>query len=150
MKALIQRVSSARVSVDGRETGSIGKGLCILVGIADDDTSLDTDYLVSKILGLRIFADEACKFNLSVTDTGGGLLLVSQFTLLADTRKGRRPSFTGAAAPRQAEDLFNQFVTKCRASGLKTETGLFQAYMQVEIINDGPVTIMIDSKDKQP
>ena len=148
MKALIQRVSSASVTVDGNKVGSIGRGLCVFLGVASGDTSVDTDYLANKLLNLRIFADEAGKFNHSVTDVNGELLLVSQFTLIADTRKGRRPSFTQAASPDEAENLFNAFITKCRLSGLKTEGGRFQAYMQVEINNDGPVTIMLDSKER--
>lgn len=148
MKALAQRVSSARVVVDEVVTGSIKKGLCVLVGIADGDTEEDIEYLVNKLLNLRIFADENDKFNFSVKDIGGELLLVSQFTLMADTRKGRRPSFTQAAQPEEAERLFEVFVGRCRNSGLKTETGHFQAMMQVHIVNEGPVTIMLDSKEK--
>ena len=148
MKALAQRVSSARVVVDEVITGSIKSGLCILVGVADGDTEEDVDYLVNKLLNLRIFADENDKFNFSVKDIGGELLLVSQFTLMADTRKGRRPSFTQAAQPEEAERLFEVFVGRCRNSGLKTETGRFQAMMQVHIVNEGPVTIMLDSKEK--
>ncbi|MDD5604998.1 MAG: D-aminoacyl-tRNA deacylase [Dehalococcoidales bacterium] len=148
MKALIQRVSSARVVVEDEATGSIVNGLCILVGVAEGDTEEDADYLANKLLNLRIFADASGKFNFSVTDIQGELLLVSQFTLMADTRKGRRPCFTQAAPPEQAETLFNVFVDKCRVSGLKTETGRFQAMMQVHLVNEGPVTIMLDSKDR--
>ncbi len=147
MKALLQRVSSAAVTVEGREVGRIGPGLCVLVGVAAGDSEKDIDYLVSKLVGLRIFADEAGKFNLSLLDVKGEMLLVSQFTLLADTRHGRRPGFTDAAPPEIAEKLFNLFVEKARATGLKVATGRFQAYMQVEIVNDGPVTIMLDSRD---
>lgn len=148
MKALIQRVSSAEVVIDGATAGSIGQGLCVLAGIADGDCEEDIDYLASKMLNLRIFADDSGKFNFSVQDIKGELLLVSQFTLLADTRKGRRPSFTRAAAPQEAERLFDLFVNKCRYSGLKTETGRFQAMMQVHIVNEGPVTIMLDSRER--
>ncbi|MFC1991261.1 D-aminoacyl-tRNA deacylase [Chloroflexota bacterium] len=146
MKALLQRVTGASVSVDGEEVGRIGRGLVIFVGVADGDKESDVQYLVGKMVNLRIFADEEGRFNLSALDIQGELLLVSQFTLLADTRKGRRPSFTGAAPPAQAEALFEQFVEQTRASGLKVETGRFQQYMQVEIQNDGPVTILLDSR----
>ncbi|MBN1369923.1 MAG: D-tyrosyl-tRNA(Tyr) deacylase [Dehalococcoidaceae bacterium] len=148
MKALVQRVSSASVRVDGETVGAIGRGLCVLVGVAAGDTQEDIDYLVNKLVNLRIFADETGKFNLSIIDNGGQLLLISQFTLLADTRKGRRPSFTGAAPPEEAEALFNKFVQACRQSDVKTETGRFQAMMLVEINNDGPVTVMLDSREK--
>ena len=147
MKALLQRVSSASVSIEGTEVGRIGPGLCVLVGVADGDTEKDVDYLVSKLVELRIFADEAGKFNLSLMDVKGELLLVSQFTLLADTRHGRRPGFTDAAPPQEAERLFNLFIEKARATGLRVATGRFQAYMDVEIHNGGPVTIMLDSRD---
>jgi D-tyrosyl-tRNA(Tyr) deacylase len=148
VKALLQRVTRALVSVAGEVTGSIGPGLVVLVGVADGDTEEDAQYLVRKITGLRIFSDENGKFNLSLEDVGGELLLVSQFTLLADARKGRRPSFTGAAPPETAEELFDYFVREAGASGLKTATGQFQEYMQVEIHNDGPVTLMLDSRDR--
>ncbi len=146
MKALLQRVSKASVSVAGEEVGRIGKGLVVFLGVADGDTEKDAQYLIQKIINLRIFADAAEKFNLSALDIGGELLLVSQFTLLADTRKGRRPSFIGAAPPEQAEKLFDYFVGLARGSGLKVATGRFQQYMQVEIHNDGPVTVMLDSR----
>jgi len=148
VKALLQRVTSASVSVGGEVVGSIGRGLVVLVGVAGGDSDKDIQYLARKIVNLRIFADQEDKFNLSALDIKGELLLVSQFTLLADTRKGRRPSFTGAAPPPQAEELFQQFVDAVRASGLRVATGRFQQYMQLEIHNDGPVTIMLDSKDK--
>ena len=148
MKALLQRVTGASVSVEGEVVGAIGRGLVVLVGVAGGDGDKDIQYLARKIVNLRIFADEEDKFNLSALDIGGELLLVSQFTLLADTRKGRRPSFTGAAPPPQAEALFQQFVDEVRASGLKVATGRFQQYMQLEIYNDGPVTVMLDSRDK--
>jgi len=148
MKALLQRVTAARVNVDGEEVGRIGRGLVVFIGVADGDTKKDIDYLVQKIANLRIFSDDDGRFNLSALDIGGELLLVSQFTLLAGTRKGRRPSFTAAAPPDKAEELFNEFVEKARSTGLKVACGRFQQYMQVEIHNDGPVTIILDSRDK--
>ena len=148
MKALLQRVTGASVSVAGEVVGRIGQGLVVFVGVASGDTEKDVQFLVQKTVNLRIFADEAGKFNLSALDIKGGLLLVSQFTLLADTRKGRRPSFVEAAPPAQAEELFEQFVEQARATGLRVETGRFQQYMQVEIHNDGPVTILLDSRGK--
>ena len=148
MKALLQRVTRASVSIDNEEVGRIGQGLVVFLGVANGDTEKDAQYLVQKIVNLRIFADEEGKFNLSALDINAELLLVSEFTLLADTRKGRRPSFTDAAPPVQAEELFDYFVEQTRATGLKVETGRFQAYMQVEIRNDGPVTIMLDSREK--
>jgi len=148
VKALLQRVSGATVSVAGEVVGSIGQGLVVFVGVANGDTEKDAQYLAEKTVSLRIFGDEEGKLNLSVLDIKGELLLVSQFTLLADTRKGRRPSFIEAAPPAQAEELFGQFVEQVRATGLKVETGRFQQYMQVEIRNDGPVTILLDSRGK--
>ncbi|HUT67443.1 MAG TPA: D-aminoacyl-tRNA deacylase [Dehalococcoidales bacterium] len=148
MKALLQRVSRASVSVAGEEVGRIGLGLVVFLGVADGDTERDAQYLIQKIINLRIFADAEEKFNLSALDIKGELLLVSQFTLLADTRKGRRPSFIEAAPPEQAGELFNYFVGLARESGLEVATGRFQQYMQVEIHNDGPVTVMLDSRDK--
>ena len=148
MKVLLQRVNEASVTVNGELVGKIGKGLTVFVGVAVGDTQEDVQYLIKKIIELRIFADAEGKFNLSIIDIKGELLLVSQFTLLANTRKGRRPSFTDAALPDMAETLFNQFVEQLKASGLKVETGKFQQHMQVEINNDGPVTIMIDSRER--
>ena len=148
MKALLQRVTGAQVSVDGEVVGNIGHGLVVLVGVAAGDTETDVQYLAQKTVDLRIFTDESGKFNLSVLDIHGELLLVSQFTLLASTRKGRRPSFTEAAPPAEAEELFQQFVDRIKATDLKVETGRFQQYMQVEIHNDGPVTVLLDSRDK--
>ena len=148
MKALVQRVSHASVTVDGEVVGKIGSGLVVLIGVAAEDTEKDVSYLVDRVAQLRIFSDDAGKFNISALETGGEMLLISQFTLLADTRKGRRPSFTEAAPPQQAESLFNLFVERMRSTGLKVETGRFQAHMLVEIHNDGPVTIMLDSKEK--
>jgi D-tyrosyl-tRNA(Tyr) deacylase len=146
MKVLVQRVSRASVTVGGEIVGRIGLGLVGLVGVAQGDTEEDARYLVEKTVNLRIFPDEAGKFNRSLVDVGGGLLLVSQFTLISDTRKGRRPSFIEAAGPGEAEALFNRFVDLARATGLKVETGQFQQHMLVEIHNDGPVTILLDSK----
>jgi len=148
VKALLQRVSKASVSVAGEEVGKIGRGLVVLLGVANGDTEKDAQYLVPKIINLRIFTDAQDKFNLSALDVKGDLLLVSQFTLLADTRKGRRPSFVEAAPPEPAEALFNYAVGLARESGLKVATGRFQQHMQVEIHNDGPVTVMLDSREK--
>ncbi len=148
MKALLQRVTGASVSVAGETVGRIGQGLVVFVGVANGDTEKDAQYLAKKAVSLRIFSDGEGKFNLSALDVKGELLVVSQFTLLADVRKGRRPSFVGAAPPAQAEALFEQFVKEARATGLKVETGRFQQYMQVEIYNDGPVTILLDSREK--
>ena len=148
MKALLQRVTGAAVSVEEKVVGKIGHGLVVFVGVANGDTTEDIRYLTRKIVELRIFDDAEGKFNLSVLDVKGELLLVSQFTLLATTRKGRRPGFTDAAVPGVAETLFNQFVEQTRAVGLKVETGRFQTHMLVEIHNDGPVTIFIDSRER--
>ncbi len=148
MKALLQRVIRASVAVDGEEVGRIGQGLVVLIGVAQGDTEKDAEYIISKTVNLRIFADAQSKFNLSALDTGGELLLVSQFTLLGDTRKGRRPSFDRAAGPAEAERLFNYCVKLARDSGLKVATGRFQEHMLVEIHNDGPVTVMVDSREK--
>ena len=148
MKALLQRVTGASVSIADEVVGRIGRGLVVFVGVANGDTEKDAQYLAQKTVSLRIFSDEAGKFNLSALDIKGELLVVSQFTLLADTRKGRRPSFIEAAPLVQAEELFERFVRQARATGLKVETGRFQQYMQVEIHNDGPVTILLDSRDK--
>ncbi len=149
MKALLQRVTGASVSVASEVVGRIGQGLVVFVGVADGDTEKEARYLAQRTVNLRIFADEEGKFNLSVLDIKGELLVVSQFTLLADTRKGRRPSFVEAAPPAQAEELIEQFVGEVHTTGLKVETGRFQQYMQVEIHNNGPVTILLDSKDKK-
>jgi len=148
VKALLQRVSGASVSIADEEVGRIGRGLVVFLGVANGDAERDAQYLVLKIINLRIFSDAEGRFNLSALDIKGDLLLVSQFTLLADTRKGRRPSFIEAAPPAQAEELFEYFVEQARATGLKVATGRFQQYMQVEICNDGPVTVLLDSRDK--
>ena len=150
MKALLQRASKASVTVDGEVVGRIGNGLVILLGVAAGDTERDAKYLAEKILGLRIFGDSEGKFNFSVSDLKGELLAVSQFTLIADTKKGRRPSFTEAAPPDEAAALFEKFVSYLRESNLKVETGRFQAHMLVDIQNNGPVTIMLDSREKFP
>jgi len=148
MKVLLQRVSGASVSIADEEVGRIGPGLVVFLGVANGDTQKDAQYLAQKVAGLRIFSDADGKFNLSALDIGGELLLVSQFTLLADTRKGRRPSFIEAAPPDQAEELFEYFVEQAHATGLRVATGRFQQHMRVEIHNDGPVTIMLDSRGK--
>jgi len=148
VKVLLQRVTRASVSVGDEVVGRIGQGLVIFVGVASGDTEKDAQYLAQKTVSLRIFSDEEGRFNLSALDIKGELLVVSQFTLLANTRKGRRPSFIEAAPPAQAEEIFERFVEQARATGLRVETGRFQQYMQVEIHNDGPVTILLDSKGK--
>jgi D-tyrosyl-tRNA(Tyr) deacylase len=148
VKAFLQRVTSASVSVSGKVVGEINRGLVVFVGVASEDTERDAQYLAQKTANLRIFADEQGRFNLSALDVNGELLVVSQFTLLADTKKGRRPSFANAAPPEPAEGLFEEFVAAVRDTGLKVETGRFQQYMQVKIVNDGPVTILLDTKDK--
>jgi D-tyrosyl-tRNA(Tyr) deacylase len=148
VKALIQRVTRAQVSVEDEVLGRISGGLVALVGVAAGDDMADVDYLVNKIVNLRIFADADSKFNLSLLDVKGDLLLISQFTLFADTRKGRRPSFMDAAPPDVAEAIFNQFVEESRKTGVNVETGKFQTHMLVELVNDGPVTILMDSVDR--
>jgi len=146
MRILLQRVNSASVKIADSVVGEINEGLLCFVGIADDDDSDDIDYIVSKTLGLRIFNNEDGKFDFSVQDVCGDLLVVSQFTLYANTQKGKRPSFTNAMPPMKASSLFDETVQKFRASGLRVETGQFQEEMEVSLANDGPVTIMIDSK----
>jgi len=148
VKALLQRVTEASVSVGGEVVGRIGRGLVVLLGVAAGDTEKDAQYLAQKTVNLRIFPDEEGRFNLSTQDINGELLVISQFTLLADTRKGRRPSFIEAAPPEEAKKLFSHFVEQVQVTGLKVETGRFQAHMLVEIHNDGPVTIQLDSRDK--
>ena len=150
MKALLQRVSQASVSVAGKVVGEIGSGLVVFLGISRGDTELDARYLAEKTVSLRIFSDSEGRFNLSAIDIRGELLVVSQFTLLSDTRKGKRPSFTQAAPPQEAEALFEKFLSYLRSSGLKVESGMFKQHMLVKIHNDGPVTIMLDSKEKHP
>jgi D-tyrosyl-tRNA(Tyr) deacylase len=145
---VIQRVKEAHVTVSGTTTGAIGKGLVVLIGIAITDTSEDGYYLLGKLLGLRIFPDEAGKMNRDITESGGALLLISQFTLYGDCRKGRRPSFARAAPPDQAEALYEHFVRAARSGPVPVETGVFQAEMEVHLVNDGPVTILLDSDDR--
>ncbi|AZA86958.1 D-tyrosyl-tRNA(Tyr) deacylase [Chryseobacterium shandongense] len=148
MKVIIQRVSESHVKVDGNIVGEIGKGLMLLVGIDENDTETDADWLVQKILNLRIFGDENGKLNLSVQDIKGEILCISQFTLIADYKKGNRPSFIKAAKPDKAIPLFDYFKQEISKSGLKTESGIFGADMKVSLINDGPVTIVMDSVTK--
>jgi D-tyrosyl-tRNA(Tyr) deacylase len=146
MKAVIQRVKSARVSIDGETKGEIDQGLVVFLGVGKEDGPQDVDYLASKISGLRIFPDPSGKFDRSVTDVGGKVLVVSQFTLYGDCRRGRRPSFTDAAPPEVAEGLYNHFIQRISQEGLPIESGTFQAMMEVHLINDGPVTILLDSQ----
>ena len=146
MRAVVQRVSSGSVEVEGQVITAIGKGLLVLLGVAQGDTARDADSLADKIAGLRIFEDKVGKMNLSAQEVGAALLVVSQFTLLGDCRKGRRPSFTEAAPPEQAERLYQVFVARLRQTGLPVETGVFQAKMQVHLVNDGPVTLILDTK----
>lgn len=145
MRAVVQRVTRAEVQVSSHVTGSIKVGLLILLGIEHEDTEQDAEYLVRKISGLRIFNDDAGKMNRSIREIGGALLVVSQFTLYGDCRKGMRPSFDRAARPEQAKRLYEHFVAQARASGIPTETGIFQANMQVTLTNDGPVTLICES-----
>lgn len=146
MRAVVQRVNKAQVEVNDEIVGKIDKGLLIFLGVGKDDTKEDLEYLADKILGLRIFQDQAYKMNLSVQDIEGELLVVSQFTLYGDVRKGRRPSFTDSAPPKLAEDLYKRFIARLKQSGLKIEQGIFGADMKIDLINDGPVTILLDSK----
>lgn len=148
MKIVIQRVSEASVKVDGKIAGEIGKGLMLLTGIDENDEKADADWLVQKVLNLRIFGDEDDKLNLSVKDISGEILCISQFTLIADYKKGNRPSFIKAAKPDKAIPLFDYFKEEIAKSGLKTESGIFGADMKVSLINDGPVTIVMDSITK--
>ena len=142
---VIQRVTEASVTVDDKVVGSIGRGIAVLLGVAKGDTEKEADYLANKLINLRIFEDDAGKMNLSLQDVGGELLVVSQFTLLGDCRKGRRPGFSNAAPPEEADRLYLYFVEQLREKGLHVETGQFQAMMLVKIHNDGPVTFVIDS-----
>ena len=148
MRLVIQRVREARVTVNDGVTGSIRAGLLVFLGVSRTDTVEDADYLTGKLLGLRIFPDEDGKMNRNVQEAGGSLLIVSQFTLYGDCRKGRRPSFDQAAPPDQAQDLYNYFVESAKRGPVPVETGVFQAIMQVHIVNDGPVTILIDSAER--
>lgn len=146
MRAVLQRVTEAQVQVDGQTRGSIQAGLLVFLGVSTEDNVADADYLATKIAALRIFADSNGKMNLSLGDSGGAALVVSQFTLYGDCRKGRRPSFDQAAAPQVAVPLYTYFVERLKALGLSVSTGVFQAHMQVKLINDGPVTFLLDSK----
>jgi D-tyrosyl-tRNA(Tyr) deacylase len=146
MRAVVQRVSRASVSVAGSVTGEIATGLLVLLGVGQQDEQSDADYLADKIVGLRIFEDEDEKMNRSVIDVGGAILAVSQFTLFGDVRRGKRPSFDAAARPERARELYEYFVNRIRSLGVRCETGVFQAMMEVELVNSGPVTILIDSK----
>ena len=145
MRAVVQRVSRARVTVSGEITGEIGLGLLVLLGVGAGDTRTEADYLVEKTIGLRIFEDTGGKMNLSVAEVAGALLVVSQFTLYGDARRGKRPSFDAAAPPEQARELYEYFVERVRTAGMRCETGRFQETMQVELVNEGPVTILLDS-----
>lgn len=146
MRAVIQRVSRAKVSVESEIVGKIGRGMLVLLGVADEDSENDAVYLLEKTINLRVFEDVEDKMNLSLLDIEGDLLVVSQFTLYGDARKGRRPSFIKAAAPAEANRLYEFFVTEARKKVSKVETGKFQAMMDVELVNDGPVTILLDSE----
>ena len=146
MRAVVQRVTRASVKLGEETTGEIGLGLLVLLGVAQEDSEADADYLADKIAGLRIFEDDAGKMNLSLADIGGAVLVVSQFTLFGDVRRGNRPSFDAAARPEHARELYDYFVQRIRALGLRCETGRFQAMMDVELINSGPVTILLDSR----
>ena len=148
MRAVVQRVTSSKVEVDQQTVGEIGAGLLVLLGVAGEDEQADADYLADKIVNLRIFRDDAGKMNGSLVDTGGKMLVVSQFTLYGDARRGRRPSYTDAAEPEKANALYEYFVSRVRARGINVETGIFQAMMQVHLVNDGPVTILLDSQKK--
>lgn len=147
MRAVIQRVSSASVTVDGKVAGAIGPGLLVLLGVGRNDTEQDAEALAHKIIELRVFQDDAGKMNLSLRDTGGSLLVVSQFTLYGDTRKGRRPSFDLAAPPEQARRLYEHFVEAARRQGVHVETGVFQTMMSVSLVNEGPVTFLVETRD---
>lgn len=146
MRAVVQRVTRASVTVDGEVIGRIGAGLLVLVGVAAGDGPADIEYVASKIAGMRIFVDELGRMNRSVMDVRGEVLLVSQFTLLGDMRKGRRPAFDGAEAPEKANDLYETLIAHLRGIGLRVETGRFRAEMQVDLLNDGPVTTLLDSR----
>ncbi len=146
MRAVVQRVSRSVVTVAGEVTGEIGLGVLVLLGVGKRDSEAAAEYLAEKVIGLRIFEDDGDKMNRSVADVGGAVLVVSQFTLYGDARRGKRPSFDDAAPPQRARELYEYFVQRVRASGLRCETGRFQEMMQVELINEGPVTILLDSE----
>jgi len=145
MRAVIQRVARAEVRVDGQVVGAVGKGLLVLLGVAQDDGEEAARFLADKVAALRVFEDSAGKMNLSLAEVGGGVLVVSQFTLFGDLRKGNRPSFTGAAPPEPANALYERFCAMLREKGFPVATGVFRAHMEVELVNDGPVTLMLDS-----
>ena len=146
MRAVVQRVTEARVEVAGEPVGEIGAGLLVLLGVARDDTRDDADYLADKIVNLRVFDDDEGKMNRSLSESGGAVLVVSQFTLYGDVRRGRRPSYSDAAEPEEANQLYLYFVERVRSAAVKVETGIFQAMMKVSLTNDGPVTILLDSR----
>jgi len=148
MRACVQRVSSARVRVEGETVGEIGRGFLVLLGVAAKDGPAELRWMVDKVVGLRIFEDGDGKMNLALADVGGELLVVSQFTLLGDCRKGRRPSFIDASPPEMAERMYEEFVAAARAAGVSVATGKFRTHMEVELVNDGPVTLLIDSADR--
>jgi D-tyrosyl-tRNA(Tyr) deacylase len=146
VRAVVQRVAEASCRVEGMVVGAIGPGLAVLLGVGQGDTDLDAEYLADKVLNLRVFSDEAGQMNRSVRDVGGGLLVVSQFTLFGDARKGRRPSYSEAAPPEEASRLYERFVERLRPSGLEVATGVFRAMMDVALVNHGPVTLLLDSR----
>lgn len=146
MRAVVQRVTRAAVTVDGETVGSIGAGVCVLVGVGQEDTRADAETLAEKVVGLRIFEDDAGRMNRGLLDVGGQLLAVSQFTLYGDVRRGKRPSFGAAKEPQAAAELFEAFCACCRTQGVSVQTGRFRAHMVVEIVNDGPVTILVDTQ----
>ncbi len=145
MRAVVQRVKSASVTVDDNVVGKISQGLLVFLGVGDRDTDTDLKYIADKVIGLRIFSDEDDKMNLSVTDIGGEILVISQFTLYGDCRKGRRPNFTASMEPKGAEEMYEKFIAYIKEQGINTEHGIFGADMQVSLVNDGPVTLMLDS-----
>ena len=146
LRSVVQRVSWARVSVEGQEVGSVGKGLCVLVGVTHEDGPKDVEWMADKLIHLRIFEDEAGKMNKSLMDVGGAMMLVSQFTLLGDCRRGRRPSFLGAALPEKAREVYDGLIAAVRSRGVSVASGVFQAEMAVELCNAGPVTLILDSR----
>lgn len=146
MRAVVQRVSRGKVTVEGQVVGAIERGYVVLLGVAKEDDAAAADYVADKVVGLRVFEDEEGKMNRSISDVGGAILAVSQFTLYGDVRRGRRPGFDRAGRPEQAEPLYERFVNRLREQGIVVETGRFQTHMEVELVNDGPVTILVDSE----